>query len=866
MKKLIESLACPRAAYLNQFGLVGEKEKLTEIAILLKKSFTENDLSDLANFNFTDKLVKDFFDNEDEELFSMDKEKEQVINLLVKRINLIAKELYSMGVKIIDKNINVKEKIKTRDVFHKFDLALTFPNNSKTYLVNIYQTHPSAKQNMNTYDAAALEYLTKEELAKKIYGNDIAIASILVTTDKKEEDINFSNYFIVSNFALISDTRKKEIEDLRNSICSSLINKKSPCEGDIYKDCATCPVAKLCNYYETNINDLEIVEVEKTAKNAILTKTQENLCEVDGGKYVVVAGAGTGKTYTLVNRALNLVQKGLDPKDILIITFGEKSVQEIKDKLNFVLKMWFITEITADDFNIFTFNAFGQKIIEENFAEFGYSDKPKLIDKVTKMDIIKTLLDSFPEIEGLNYLDPLANYFGNKSGALLKVEDYIDSSLATEFNPIEKASLEEKWLKELGPSSLNILKDIKQEYLKFIKKNNLLTYEIQIHALVECTTNQFNHILEKYAFPEIIIDEFQDTNLNQLSFVKALTTTSKFKTLIMVGDDSQSIYSWRGADKTIILNLDKHFDKLNNVKMVENFRSTKQIIDLANKFNELDKSVTAKQLTSQICGEDVDLIDASRKGTFNTVLKEIKDQINNGRKYCDIGVIAKTHYELEQIYQLLQKNNIPSFISAHECFKDNPKVKNLSDFAKFLKNPEKTLYLAEYLQVKDFAKFNKQADLGRYVGIEQEKIKKEIENLDDKELLNYFMEELKTLAEEDKVLKELVSILETKSFNNILDVSDYLNKLKIYDSDIGLEKDETAYNAITLMTAHAAKGREFPVIIGVLDKFTSSSNDSHQCVFVTITRAREKLILIQDKKRTTSKAIYYDAIKDLLNQ
>lgn len=867
MKKLLDKLSCPYKAYLNSLGLTGEKEKTYEIAKLIKTTFIDNEIKDLVKPGVVRKIVEDWA-VENEEVFSMEKEKNSTVELLIERLESVANDFNSMGVKIIDKNINVKTKIGVEEVFHKFDLALEFPNDNNLYLCNFYQTHNNATVGIASSISAGIEWELKEKLGKLAFPNkDIVPVAILLTADKKNSSPVFSKYFIK-----FDDSKKRSIDMVTQNkidvkikeLTSSFTNKQASRCGDIYKDCSMCPCKNLCEYYEANLDNIDVVKVSKKGNNFTnLTPAQENVADVDGGIYRVQAGAGTGKTTTLVNRIVSLIQKGCEVDDILVITFGEKSVQEIKDKLDFWLQEWFITEVTSKDFNIFTFNGYGSKIIEENYADFGYTAVPTLIDKVQKLDIIKTLLDLYPEIEGLNYMDPLANYFGNKSGALLKVEEYIDKFLANEHDPIRARELENKMQKEF-PTDYKTLTSIIDEFTKYLKKNNLITYEIQIHALVTVCTQQYQHILSKYARKEIIVDEFQDTNTAQLQFIKTLTMQPVFNTLVMCGDDSQSIYAWRGADKSIMLNLERDFSNLQDVQMTENFRSTKQIVELANKFNELDDTVLAKNLTSVIDGAPVQLIDATPTGTFQSVLDTVKSYISKGRKYHEIGIIAKTHYELEQIYQLLQENDIPAFISAHECFKDNPKVKNLSDFTKYLKDTEKTLYLAEFLQVKDFKEYSRQASVEKYVGVESEKIKNEIAGMDDKDLLEYFMKNLEELSKNDRILSELYILLSNKKFTNVIELGDYLTKLRMYDSDIGVEKDETAYDAITIMTAHAAKGREFPVIIGVLDKFTNSSNDAHQCVFVMITRAMEELVLIQDKSKTTSRAIYYDTIKDLL--
>lgn len=859
MQKIIDKMDCPHKSYLNSLNLKGDVDKTYDISRFVKELYTTKTFQELTDEKDVRPLVEELLEKAE---CVMDKEKEITTEVLIDHICSFSKEMISLGATVVDKNINSKIKIGLEDHFKRFDIALTFPNDSTIYLCSFHNTYKNAEG--ATDKKACVEWYLENEFAKNAYpGKNVKSVAILMLIRK---DFTFSNYFKVMDFNNINQGRKntidaKECKKIVTDLTSTFTTADSEKNENPFGSCAFCPCRGLCEYFESTSKDLKVIKRQKVQGSVSLTKSQDEITDVRQGIYRVLAGAGTGKTTGIANLIVKMIQEGVSPEDLLIMTFSEKGITELKEKLDFWLQDWFIDEITSDDFNIYNFNSYGDKLLSEEYERFGYTSKPELIDQIRKMDIIKSLLDNRPEISNCDYINPLG-----RGGVLKKMSKFIQRATETKNDPIRRSLLTRDIVKD-HPNDANEVEKLIDDYFAYLKQNNLIDYEHQNEALVKLCTVGYEDLLKKYAKPYIICDEFQDTNKNQLQFMRACTNLPTFEFLIMCGDDSQSIYSWRGADKTIMTDLAKEFPNLQDIHMTENFRSTYEIVDLANKFNDLDDSVIKKKLTSTKHGKPVELIDSSKTGgTVETVVNLIKKYIKNGYNLYDIGVIMRKKEEISQLSKALQKEKIDVIVSVSEFLRDNPKVKALCDFTKYLLDTEKTLYLAEYLQAKDSEEFDRQADIEKYVGVEGEKVKLEIEGLDEKEMVEYYMSKVEEVAKKDRIVSNLYSLLENKVFKTLEDINTFLSKLRNYEADFIVNKDEQAYDAITLMTAHASKGREFKVIVGVLDKFTNNGGEDHQCAFVTITRAMEELVLVQDTTKISnySKNDFYYVFEGLL--
>lgn len=860
MKKLLSKTQCGYRAYVESLGLIGDDARSYNLAKILKEYILSNSFSDLADINYNRKNLVPLLD---ELNYTLDKEKEELTEEYLDNFSTIFSALDNKYT-VVEKNINTKMTIGNEDVFLKIDLILQDKNNKNYFAVTIHQgkkTYTSKELN-TTY---SLEWLVRLLLTETLNSKYPGIRP------GKLHLKSCNSYRYLSSFLIIPEIDRQQIKSLYtkelNDVANIAVNKNS-CKNPEWNQCQNCPFRNLCEFFKTNNEELERITREKvTSKSLKLTAAQESLMNANSGIRCVNAKAGSGKTTTLSNKIVSMIQEGVDPTDILVITFTEKGIQEIKEKIDYWLNEWFITEISSKDFPIYTFNGYGDVVLKENFQRFGYTAEPQLIDSVERTELIKDILDKYPRIEKFNYANPLLKQYRAR-GAIFQFGEVIDNLKKVATDPVRLSNYLDQLKKDFG-NDYSTLSQMIDEYNNYLLKNNLIEYEDQTNALVTICQIGYENLFDKYYKKNIICDEFQDTDDKQLLYIRACAQKDDFHSLTMVGDASQSIFSWRGANPEIILNLENYFKDVERVKMVENFRSTKEVVELANKIDKLNNQNNQSDMVAIKSGKPVELIDSSKGGTAENIINKVKELIANGENLYDIGIIARTKQELQDINIKLQEEKIKCLVSVSEFLVDNPKVRNILNLPSYLLDTTKNLYLAEFLQAKDPEKFDAQTNPGTYIGEESKRIEEELEELKnnstnyDKDLVDYFFNKIDELDSEDKSLVKFKEILHNKTFNNLEEVQTFLSKLKAYDCDFSVEKDEEAYDAVTLMTPHSAKGREFKIILAALDKFKPSAAEDNRCLFVTVTRAMEELYLFQDVSKK-GKEDYYSIIEELL--
>ena len=287
--------------------------------------------------------------------------------------------------------------------------------------------------------------------------------------------------------------------------------------------------------------------------NSLNAEQKEALLQTEG-VVLVTAGAGSGKTRLLTHRICYLIERGVSPYNILAITFTNKATNEMKDRIAKMCdcRVW-----------ISTFHSLCVRILREHIDLIdGYDKNFTIIDEADKDKIIKELLKKHQCEED------------DKD----KVEKHID-------NIKNKGVDIEEYFSEIGQwdrtSSVKTFKRICFEYESYLRKNNSLDFDDLLNKTL-FLLNNYKDVLNKYAdrFEYILVDEFQDTNLVQYKLIKLLA--SRHKNLFVVGDDDQCIYSWRGANFHNIFNLNKDFEDVKTFKLERNYRSTKNILNLAN--------------------------------------------------------------------------------------------------------------------------------------------------------------------------------------------------------------------------------------------------------------------------------------------
>lgn len=703
-------------------------------------------------------------------------------------------------------------------------------------------------RSIHTKISDSMELFLLQKAGEKLFPTKKVYGTIVFLTNPKDSGNQLSEEFeSKENENIVSyHFEGKEVDVLTDRVIITATTTKTTCSDN----CDNCEYSNICNYTHLDYTKLEVIPPSAKAGKVTFTPSQLDFIQIKEGNYRVLAGAGSGKTTVIANRIVELVKNGTMPSNILLITYTNKGVEELKEKINYWLNIHKVG-YTANEFDIFTFNSFGFELIKKEYKSLGFTEEPKVLDKMTKIEIIKDLLDNRPQIKGLNYVYPFMSLF-NAKGAVIKVAEYFDiiknNGLIYTDEIMEECLIEEE----------DVAKDILETFLEYsniLKTNNLIDFSDQLELAYKILSNQAN--LKKYGYEHIIVDEFQDSDVIQINTLKLLRNYPYCKSLVVVGDDAQSIFSFRGANQFNIINFHKYFNNVEDIAMEENFRSTKEICSLANYLNSINKHSVPKKLLSTNTGAYPVLI---YNNTIDTITKLISEKVSKGTKPNDICVIARNKKELIDLQKRLNTLGIPSIIAISEVLIDNDKVKNIIGYSNFLVDTSLDLHFAEYLQITKYEEFTKamnRKNLESFLNNEKSKFLAKYNSFsNDKEKIEFFFESLLDVAKIDKSVASLLETCKEKEFNSIEELNAFLSRLIPFESDLYVEKSDDNYNAVTLTTAHSSKGREFSDVYVSLDKFkyprvlteknrnTQVVEEERRLLFVAITRAKKNLTLV----------------------
>ena len=592
-------------------------------------------------------------------------------------------------------------------------------------------------------------------------------------------------------------------------------------------------------------------------------KQQEAVNQTDG-PILILAGAGSGKTKVLTTKVAHLVSdKHIDPHNILAITFTNKAAKEMKDR---VLKM---LGSKAYQIQISTFHSLGLLFLRENYAKLGFEKNFTILDSDDTLTVIKKILKDMNLDPKIYNPRAIRNKISGAKNELMDAENY--SRFAnTDYE--------------------QTVTDIFRRYEKKIKKNNSVDFD-DLLVLPIKLFKENPEILKQYQdrFQYILVDEYQDTNEAQYVLIKMLS--AKNQNICVVGDIDQSIYGFRGANYRNILNFEKDYPKAKVILLEENYRSTSNILNVANDIIKNNKKRKEKNLWTK--NEEGIKIKYHRaydeKDEAHYVMSQIKDLINHGEEKSGIAVLYRTNAQSRNMEEALLKENISYKVVGSFYFYNRKEIKDLISYLKLIYNPHDDVSLMRVINVpkrqigpKTLENLSMKAITngtslyeaisdGKELGFKKiiEDIKKESEDLSltdlvdlilDKSGMKKDLESEKTLEAEVRLenLEEFKSI--TKNFeenNGIISLDEFLMEISLV-SDIEEHKNNT--DVVTLMTIHSAKGLEFDhvFIIGLEEGLFPHNNsldssddleEERRLCYVAVTRAKKTLTLVNARRR-----------------
>ena len=607
-----------------------------------------------------------------------------------------------------------------------------------------------------------------------------------------------------------------------------------------------------------------------------LNSQQKKAVEAINGPVLLLAGAGSGKTKVLTHRIANLLESGVSPWSILAITFTNKAAKEMRERVERLVGA------RGNDIWISTFHAMCVRILRKDIEHLGYSRQFTILDSGDQLNLVKQIMRDLnidtKKIEPKAVLAAISNAKNElKTPAIYgkTAADYFQSKVITVY----------------------------EKYQARLATNNSLDFDDLIMKTVELfqkAPEVLNYYQKKFLY--IHIDEYQDTNRSQ--YMLATMLADLHKNICVVGDTDQSIYRWRGADISNILNFEEDYPKATVIMLEQNYRSTKNILAAANAVIENNRLRKEKNLwTENATGEKITIYQAYQEHDEVYFIAElIQEAVEKGKQYSDHAILYRTNAQSRVIEEIFIKSNIPYQMIGGTKFYERKEIKDILAYLRLVANPDDDLSLrriinvpkrgvgqatldklAEYAVEQEISIFSALGVIdfiglsGRAINKVSEfaelltQLNKRAEELGITELTELilqktgYIEELqneKSIESESRIenIKEFLSVTrEFEENNEFITLQDFLTDVALV-SDIDQMTDGEQSSGVTMMTLHSAKGLEFPIVFlvgleeGIFPHNRSlmeemEMEEERRLAYVGITRAEEELYLTYASSR-----------------
>lgn len=602
----------------------------------------------------------------------------------------------------------------------------------------------------------------------------------------------------------------------------------------------------------------------------ILNTEQFEAANILQGPALIIAGAGTGKTATVTYRAARLIEKGVNPENILLITFTNKAANEMKSRICMLLGS-IGEKVTAQ-----TFHSFCANVLRKYAPLVGIQSNYTIIDAEDSKTVIDDIIDKIIEDEKKKMTN---KKYGKVRGDFPTANKFI--SMLTFIRNCNKTVNEAiDMFAEDFKSESNNIQFILDEYKNFKQTHNYMDYDDLLfltNEIFKQHSNVAKKIAEQYKY--IMIDEYQDSNLLQLSLIKNMTK-NVHDNIVVVGDDQQSIYAFRGANFKNIINFQKDFPNAKLIILNKNYRSTQGILNLANAIVDDAKEKYPKvlQATNTINDRPQVLTSYNQEDEAENIIAEINRLIRFGATYDDIAILSR-NAQTQQFELQLTKHNIKYkkyggmkiFATAH--------MKDIIAYLKILSNKDdelawkRVLKMIDKVGAKTSEKIIEEIQKSGYSGLLQ--FKKRQFGKDMEELYEFLTDMINKNQVED-ILSALIEKYNGKDgfyytylvstypkdyqkriddLNMLIQTSYGYTNLTQFLEDIILDgtPEEEEDGMVTLSTVHSAKGLEWNYVFILdctdnnfpsrLSKTDDEIEEERRIFYVAITRAKKELFL-----------------------
>ncbi len=594
------------------------------------------------------------------------------------------------------------------------------------------------------------------------------------------------------------------------------------------------------------------------------------------GPLLVLAGAGSGKTTVLVNRIAYILEtEHVSAYNILAITFTNKAAKEMLERITALVGD------AAEDMWISTFHSACVKILRRTIHLLGYENDFVIYDSADSLTLIKECLKDLHMEEKLFPPRLIASIISKAKDNMQDCDAFLTVNSDNRFN-------------------IRIA-EVYKIYQKKLKKNNALDFDDIILNTVKIFIENPD-VLENYQkrFKYIMVDEYQDTNNVQYMLISLLAQGSR--NICVVGDDDQSIYKFRGANIRNILGFEDEFADAKVIKLEQNYRSTQNILDTANKVISNNRGRKPKSLwTENDRGEMIALYHAQNEyyeGQF--IAEQIENIISSGGKYSDAAILYRTNSQSRVLEEQLMKNAIPYRVLAGLRFYDRKEIKDIIAYLRLIHNPNDSVSLSRIVnepkRAIGAATMEKAASIAEMQDVSVYSV---LENAESYDLLSRAAPKLLSFCEMINTLKKASSSMKLGDFvqrvmldtgyvpmlrredtieakTRLENLEEFMSVVAEYEKEneeptlaglleeISLVADIDAYDedqdAVVMMTIHSAKGLEFPVVFlaGMEESLFPSGRcesdedmeEERRLCYVAITRAKKKLYMTNAETRT----------------
>lgn len=600
------------------------------------------------------------------------------------------------------------------------------------------------------------------------------------------------------------------------------------------------------------------------------------------GAVLILAGAGSGKTGVLTHRIAHLIDDlGVNSYNILAITFTNKAAKEMKERVDRLVGMG------ADSAWIMTFHAACVRILRRYICRIGYDNNFTIYDTDDQKSVIKDILKR-KNLDPKQYKDrTILSVISNAKDNLISPDDMYQSS-GGNYNTMKTA-------------------EIYREYQEQLKKNNAVDFD-DIIGLTVKLFNEDKEVLRYYQerFRYIMVDEYQDTNRAQFNLIRLLA--GGYGNLCVVGDDDQSIYKFRGADINNILDFEKYFNDAKIIKLEQNYRSTQNILDVANEVIKNNAGRKDKRLWTSVKDGTKVIFNVYENGYEEArgIAEDIAHRhLHDGKDYSDFAILYRTNAQSRSLEEKLIEKNIPYRIYGGINFYARREIKDILAYLKTIDNarddlavkrilnvPKRGIGAASVAKVDDYAYEN---DITFYVALRQAKEVPGLQRAVSK--VEGFVTQIEVLKSKSQYIgvgKLIEEIIETVGYSDYIDaesesdeqaterrqnIDELISKAVQYEEtvdepslsgfleEVALVADidnlDENNDMVSLMTIHSAKGLEFPIVYlagmedGLFPSYMSISTgdesdieEERRLCYVGITRAKETLIMSAARMRT----------------